>query len=118
MPATLGLGVGVVPPGPGPTPDCRCRQLEDAEAAIEIDRYRTEIITRRACLPVGWRLVLDPGINEREDVVPIVVGMGQEDRVIDPGISKVSFSRSSPSASARRYTPAKPWHNPTIFAWG
>ena len=92
--------------------------MEDAEAAIEIDRYRTEIITRRACLPVGWRLVLDPGINEREDVVPIVVGMGQEDRVIDSRDFEGQLLPVQPQRVREAIHPAKPWHNPTIFASG
>src|SRR5829696_1604182 len=84
VPATLSLGVGVVPPRPGPTSRiARVADWKDPEAAVEIERHRTEIITRRTCLPIGGRLVLDPGINQWKDIVPIVIGMSQEDRVID-----------------------------------
>src|SRR5215207_4186355 len=85
MPVTLRFLVGVVPPRPGASSGVAgVTDREDTEAAVQIDRHRTEIIARGAGFPVRLRIVLDPLVQERKDVLTGVVGMGEEDGVVYP----------------------------------
>src|SRR3954469_9978809 len=58
LPAILGLGVSVIPPRPGPAPwIAGVTDGEDSVTAVQIDRYRTQVVARRARFPIGGRFI-------------------------------------------------------------